>query len=241
MLKNVFFILAGLIGVSALGFIIWASNPLGPEEYAADFLNKNDSVSIVYEGSDIVFVPEKYDKALIFYPGGRVDYRSYSPYLYNLASRGIMTVLVKMPLSLAVFDSDAAGKIVKNHTEIKEWFIGGHSLGGAMASKYIFDNPGQITGLVLLASYPAGSNDISKYDINVLSIHAENDGLATPEKIESFKYLLPDNTEYFMIKGGNHAQFGYYGEQSGDGDATVSKDFQQKEILDKTYEFIKNN
>jgi len=51
--------------------------------------------------------------------------------------------------------------------------------------------------------------------------------VATPEKIEASRTLLPENTFWIPIEGGNHAQFGWYGEQDGDQSATISRVKQQ--------------
>ena len=37
---------------------------------------------------------------------------------------------------------------------------------------------------------------------------------------------LPADTEWITIEGGNHAQFGDYGVQDGDGEATISAEMQ---------------
>ena len=118
--------------------------------------------------------------------------------------------------------------------------LAGHSLGGAMAAKFVYDNPNKISGLILLAAYPGKQNNISNYNIKVLSVFSELDGLSTPEKIENYKYLLPKDTQYVMIKGGNHSNFGYYGFQKGDNPSTISKEEQQKIILQNILEFLKS-
>ena len=39
---------------------------------------------------------------------------------------------------------------------------------------------------------------------------------------------LPEGTSLKVIDGGNHAQFGHYGPQKGDGIATISREEQQR-------------
>lgn len=41
-----------------------------------------------------------------------------------------------------------------------------------------------------------------------------------------------------MIDGTNHAQFGYYGNQSGDGKALISAKLQQNQTVNKIISFI---
>ena len=77
--------------------------------------------------------------------------------------------------------------------------------------------------------------------MNVLSLYAEFDGLSTEEKIFDKAENLPSNTSYIEIIGGNHAQFGMYGEQSGDLEATISVLEQQNKMIEATLEFLNNN
>jgi pimeloyl-ACP methyl ester carboxylesterase len=143
-----------------------------------------------------------------------------------------------MPFNLAVFGSGRASQVIAAHPEIDQWVLGGHSLGGAMAASYVYSNPGAMDGLFFLAAYPAGNQSLAESGMNVLSISGTKDGLATPEKIAASIPLLPKDTIFFPIEGGNHAQFGWYGPQSGDNPATISREEQQKLVLQKLAAFI---
>lgn len=174
----------------------------------------------------------------IFYPGGRVNETAYARVLADIAARGYRVVLVPMPLNLAVFKPAAAGEVLAAYPEIQTWAAGGHSLGGAMAANYAANNPGALDGLVLWASYPAGSDDLSQADLQVVSIFGSEDGLATGEKIEASRALLPANTLWVKIEGGNHAQFGSYGAQAGDNPPQISEDDQREQIVNATVELL---
>jgi dienelactone hydrolase len=176
---------------------------------------------------------------LIFYPGGRVDPRSYAPAARELAKEGYLVVIVKMPLNLAVLDPSAAEEVIAAYPEIHHWVIGGHSLGGAMAANFVYSHPGKVDGLALWAAYPAGSNNLANSSVKVLSISATLDGLSTPDKIERSKALLPSGAIFILIEGGNHAQFGWYGLQPGDNQATVTRQEQQASIIKETAVFLK--
>jgi dienelactone hydrolase len=220
-------------------FSIWSLNPLGPMKEAKEILNSNNEGIQIENTSNIVFKPQKYETGLIFYPGGRVDPKSYSIFAEKLAEEDILVIIAKMPFNLAIFNSNKADKIIQDYPEVKNWYISGHSLGGAMAAKYVYENPDKIKNLILYAAYPAENNDLSNSNINVLSIYAENDGLANQEKIKNNKQYLPDSTKYVEIIGGNHAQFGYYGEQEGDNPSQISREEQTKIIIQNTLNFIK--
>jgi dienelactone hydrolase len=183
-------------------------------------------------------VTTNYTKGLIIYPGGRVDYRSYAPVAHAIANEGCLTIIVPMPLNLAVFGANSANDVIKSFPEISSWVIGGHSLGGTMAAQYTYQNPSKIQGLVLWAAYPASGNNMSSYKLQVTSIHGSNDGLVSTAEIQSSLKMLPPTTVYVEILGGNHAQFGYYGDQSGDNPATITREAQQNQILNATIELL---
>jgi pimeloyl-ACP methyl ester carboxylesterase len=176
-------------------------------------------------------VEQNLSTGLIFYPGGRVDPRSYAPAARDIAAEGHLVVIVPMPLNLAFLAPDRASTVVASFSEIEHWVIGGHSLGGAMAARFAYQSPSMVEGLLLWASYPARGNDLSDRDILVTSIYGTRDGLATPEEITASRALVPPNTEWVEIAGGNHAQFGWYGPQSGDNAATISREAQQREAV----------
>jgi len=139
-----------------------------------------------------------------------------------------------MPLNLAVLNPGAAHDVIAAYPQIQRWAVGGHSLGGAMAANFAKNNPEAVQGLVLWAAYPASSDDLSASSLSVLSIYGTLDGLATGEKINASRALLPEDTTYVPIEGGNHAQFGWYGEQSGDNTAAITRQVQQDQIIQAT-------
>lgn len=237
-LKRILLSILILLSVITLGFLGWASFPLGPEDSALTSLQSDASVNVKTSPDWITFQPAASDpvSGFIFYPGGRVDYRSYAPLLKPLAEKGYLVVLVRMPLSLAVFSPSKAEAVLAAFPEINSWSIGGHSLGGSMAANFCFTHPGVMEGLVLWASYPADSNSLSAQSLKVLSIYGSEDGGL--EGIEASAPLLPANTIWYRMEGGNHAQFGAYGPQGGDGVATISAQEQWGQIVIETSDFL---
>jgi len=227
-IKWVLIIILALIILSAGGLVIWGSTPLGPSPQALQAMESNNIISVTRVNSWTVFEPAHGtpDTGLVFYPGGRVDYRSYAPLARRIAEEGYLVVLVPMPLNLAVLGTDRASAVITSYPQIEHWAVGGHSLGGAMAASYIYRNPDSVEGLVLWAAYPAANNSLAKYHIHAASVYGTRDGLATRDKIYASRPLLPWGTTWVPIEGGNHAQFGAYGSQPGDQDATISPDDQ---------------
>lgn len=181
----------------------------------------NDTVDIeTLEDGNTVFKTAQVKAGFIFYPGGKVESEAYKPLMVSLASRGFLCVLVDMPFNLAVFDVNAADGIIGQFPEISDWYIGGHSLGGAMAASYLGDNADSFKGLALLGAY--STEDLSKTDLRVISIYGSEDKVMDREKYESNRINLPKDFKETVIDGGCHAYFGMYGAQDGDGEPTVS-------------------
>ena len=225
----------GLLVVLVLGYVIWGSTPAKPMPEALTALQP-DSVVMVQTGKWLVFTPQdsRPTTGFIIYPGGRVDYRAYSPVANKIAAQGYLVVIVHMPLNLAVLNPAAARDVIAAYPEIQHWVVGGHSLGGSMAANFAYSHPSAVQGLVLWASYPASSDDLSSSGVKVLSISGTLDGLSTPAKIEASHALLPADTTFVSIEGGDHAQFGWYGPQAGDNPAAISRDDQQAQIIQAT-------
>ncbi|MAT45676.1 MAG: alpha/beta hydrolase [Anaerolineaceae bacterium] len=226
--------------VAVAGFLVWAANPASPEAAALAALESDSQVQVSYYDQGILFTPLEDQKQtnLIFYPGGRVDYQAYAPTMHKIAAQGYPVYLVRMPLSLAVFAPNRAENIISQASQDSEWVIGGHSLGGAMAANFAYQHPDQISGLLLWASYPTESNSLMGADIKVTSISGSLDGLATVDDINNSVWFLPADTQFVVINGGNHAQFGYYGPQKGDNVAEISREAQQEQILEASLNLL---
>lgn len=225
-----------LVGIA--GFLVWAMNPQGPSEEALAALQSDGRVKVEQATDWILFRPTgaSISTGFIFYPGGRVEYRSYAPHLKEIAALGYPVVLVPMPLNFAFLAPDIAAEVIAAYPQIENWVVGGHSLGGAMAAGFAGRNLDTVAGLVLWAAYP-GEN-IAGIDLPVLSVFGTEDGLATVEKIESSRTSLPSDTIYIPVQGGNHARFGSYGEQAGDNPASISRAEQRRQVVNATVSFL---
>lgn len=221
------------------GFVIWAETPTTPMPEAYDAL-KSDLAVNVSTKDWIVFQPVISNKNIgfIIYPGGRVDYRSYAPMAHRIAAEGYLVVIVRMPLNLAVLGANKANDVIKSYSQIRSWVIGGHSLGGTMAAQFAYENPSKIKGLVLWAAYPASGTNLSEYNLLVTTIHGTNDGLVSSIQIENSLKQLPTSTTRIEINGGNHAQFGWYGDQGGDNVATITREEQQDQIFNASLQLL---
>lgn len=184
------------------------------------------------------------DYALVFYPGAKVEAAAYAPLMKDISAGGIDCYLCEMPLNFALLGKDAAETIRSGNPETYDkWYIGGHSLGGAAAAMAADDaeedsSADSWDGLILLAAYPTG-----ELSTPVLSIYGSEDEVLDHDrynKTESDSLWPADFTE-IVIEGGNHAQFGNYGEQKGDGKASITADRQRNETAEAITSWSKNN
>ena len=218
-----------------LGYgIFYLTDYYHAEKTATDLLNGTSNVSVIKSSNGLFLNGSGNDTALIFYPGAKVEYTSYLPMFTQLASQGIDCYLVEMPFNIAFFGQNSADDIIDNST-YSHYFIAGHSLGGVVASSYV-NSTDNVDGLILLASYP--TEDLSK---PVLSIYGSEDKSLNLEKYNQAKPFTNNNLTEIIIDGGNHAQFAYYGDQSGDGKAKISPQNQQNQTVIAILNFINNN
>ena len=228
-----FFVIASAV----LGFVVWANSVLGPAPEAIGALRSDAQVSVNLD-QFIAFQPanQKTTTAFVFYPGGRIDYRSYAMPLHRIAAEGYLVILLPVRLNLALLDSNAADRAIAAFPTIRHWIVGGHSLGGVAAASYAAKHA-DIDGLVLWASYPS-DDALKNSKLKIISIYGTQD-ISSPDVFESKRALLPVDTRYVLIRGGNHSQFGDYGIQPGDHAATITRADQQKQIVDATLQFLK--
>ncbi|MDO4869170.1 MAG: alpha/beta hydrolase [Bacillota bacterium] len=221
-------ILLAILIVLAGALIAYLNDYSHADETALAALETDDKVTVKEMDYGWFFDGPSEDTGMIFYPGGKVDERAYAPLLHRMAAKGFDVCLVRMPLHLAILKPDKADDVLAQHS-YEHWYIAGHSLGGVSAADYAADHGKKFECLLLLAAYPSRQLDES---LVVLSIYGSNDKVLNQDKLkESQKYMPPDNLEY-IIDGGNHAQFGNYGAQDGDGKADITAEQQQRETCD---------
>ena len=188
------------------------------------------TVTLHTEGDLTIIGDPRAETGLIFYPGGKVEARAYAPLLDRIAQSGYCCVLVEMPFHLAILNPDAAEKAMAAVPDVQRWYLTGHSLGGATAAMYAADAPDKIAGLVLLGAY---STKPLPEEMPVLLLYGSEDGVMNRENYDKNRENVPNATEQ-VIEGGNHAGFGNYGAQKGDGQAAITPE----EQWDRTAEAI---
>lgn len=211
--------------IFTISFFVYVNIYYKAEQIALDVLDQRDDIVVT---DDITYIPSKEESkiGLIFYPGAKVESNAYLPLLDLISEEGINCFLIDMPFNLAFFGSNSADEVLSLY-QMDEWYIAGHSLGGAMASNYASKNQDIISGLILLGAYIYKDYPIEQ----TITIYGEFDQIMSE---------LDYETNVFMINGGNHANFGCYGNQANDGVATISKRVQREQTTNIIAQFVKN-
>lgn len=226
-----------VLALIVVGFLVWANMVMRGERDAAILAWTNPAVSITSTDHSIVLAPTGNNSGtgLVFIPGAKVDPYAYMFVLSGIVEeRGVTVVITKPTLNLAFFDQRPLTTFTDDATDVDRWLIGGHSLGGVRACM-LADDPAA-SGLVLFGSYCA--NDLSASDLRVLSIGGSEDALSTPQTIAEAAPLLPESTTFVEIEGLNHAGFGNYGVQPGDGVSTLTPEESRDEITQALAAFL---
>ena len=171
------------------------------------------------------------ENAMVFYPGAKVDEKAYIPLLYRFAEEGMDVCLVKMPFHLAVFGIDKADQVMSQY-DYENWYIGGHSLGGAMGAAYAAGHADELRG-----------DATKKLDdsLKEIVIYGSEDGVLRLSKLREGRQFAPKRYFEHVIEGGNHALFGNYGEQEGDGTGLISAQEQQAETVRVVMEAVEGD
>ncbi len=212
-----------------IGFCVYASDYYRADETALEVYQvgvENGTIE-EYNNFYILYPEESNEVGIIFYPGAKVEAIAYLPLLQQLAVEGFTVVLVEMPLNFAFLNMNAADDVFEiEELVVEDWYMMGHSLGGGMASNYASNHQESIEGLILIGAYVYGDYPTEE----ALTIYG------------TFNDNLEENIDYtdniVVIEGGNHAQYGNYGVQEGDPEATISDVEQQAITVEAILEFV---
>ena len=234
--KITLLVVAAVLLVLIVGIAIYLGIYYRADDTALAALASDDVVRVNQKEQYVSFEPEEPEVGLIFYPGGKVEHTAYAPLMRALAERGVLCVVVEMPFRLAVFDVNKADCVRGDFPQIRCWYMAGHSLGGSMAANYVANHSDSFQGLILLAAY--STTDLSGSGLDVLSVFGDQDEVMNRKKYEKYRGNLPADMDERIISGGNHAQFGSYGPQSGDGEARITAQEQVQITADLIVEFM---
>ena len=213
------------------GITIYIQDYYKADEVALKEYSYTGVNTVKYDNGITAYVPEDgAEVGLILYPEKKVDADAYAPLLMECASKGIVCVVVDMPYKLPVLSSGKALEVPTLIPEVKTWYIAGHGMGGNAAASCAATSPDRFEGVILLAAH--SSNDISSH--RVLSVYGSIDRIMNMRLYINNNDKLPKKFDEHVIPGGNHAYFGVYGTQDGDGIATISN----REQIELTASYI---
>jgi pimeloyl-ACP methyl ester carboxylesterase len=224
------------------GFLLWAcvstlwlANSVRTQGVGDDLMRSGEGVTVLDGAEALEFLPSSPvgRAGLVFLCGSGISARAYAPLLRPIAKAGYAVLVVKLPYRFAPFESHKeeaiarARRAIARHPELGAWVISGHSLGAALAARLVQVDPRTAAALVLIGTTHPKQDDLSLLSIPVTKIYATNDGIAPMDRVLANRRLLPAQTAWVAIEGGNHSQFGHYGHQLFDGTATISREAQQ--------------
>lgn len=223
--KIIGMILLGLLLITIGGWLAVRTQIYQPSSQAQQVAQRSGQKSVK---QGLFFAAKNSQQPLvIFYPGAFVEPASYSKWAQQVSAGGHSVYIARFPLDLAVLGGNRAQSYLQQ-TKTSSYVIGGHSLGGVMASRFTKQQTGaQLQGVFFMASYPDQKGRLDQTKLPVLSLTASRDGVLNYEKWQAARKYLPTTTRFAEFKGGNHAGFGDYGHQKGDHRATVSDQAQQ--------------
>lgn len=212
--------LGALILLAGTGLVVWSQVGVMTAE-AGPLAEVQDDPDIRFTDTPSAVILEPVeggnDVGLVYVPGAKVEAAAYAATMADVvAENGVTVVITKPWLNLAFFDLRPLSAFTDLVPGVDTWIVGGHSLGGVRAGQLA----DEADALALFASYCA--TDLSETDLPVISIGGSEDGLTTPDDIADARPRLPADALLAEVEGANHAAFGAYGPQAGDGEASIT-------------------
>lgn len=266
--------------VSAFGALLWtASKSMSVQRQESFETSKNELEKLVSDGRArrrkgyYLYLPLQSETkinesrdvmGLILIPGALVDPVAYSVIASRLSDRGLVVAVVdtepfRAPTvisgvghcNIAEIMEDVLTTDYGEATTIKEWAIGGHSMGALCAHSLLTEMKPLITKLVLwgtIRSKAAARKPLKDdAETEVLVLVGSEDPFYSKEDWKRLRDELPKRpgaTIFHEIDGGNHSGFVHYGPQTfpkRDGDRTITLDKQQSIAVRETVNFLFGN
>jgi hypothetical protein len=224
--------LVALIGILVIVLAIYARDPYTPISSQADALDaiETTAVRVETQGRTTVYDVDDPIAHILFLPGGLVTPDSYAYLAYSLATNGYRATVFHPYFHLAILTPWIPSNYLDDTLDN---IVIGHSLGGTVAS-LVASGDDRVSTIVFLASYPI--QDVS--DKRMLLITAEQDTLLDADAVEDSRPYWSNDAVTLDLTGGNHAQFGWYGPQEGDGEATIDTLTQQTQVVAAILNFL---
>jgi pimeloyl-ACP methyl ester carboxylesterase len=222
--------------LAGLSFTTWLFVGFQAVDVPADVLHDDSYVTVEATDDGLEFRGRANQRpvGLIFLPGGMVQPVAYAPLLRGIARAGYSANLLYLPMRCACTDGQEEEIFRKIRQVIQgepnvTWLLAGHSRGGMLAARFVHENGAAgLGGLVLIGTTHPRDFSLADLTIPVTKVYGTSDGVAPLAKMRKNRHLLPADTTWVEIPGGNHVQFGFYRHQLGDEKATISRTEQQR-------------
>jgi pimeloyl-ACP methyl ester carboxylesterase len=230
-----------------VAFVSWSLIAYRASQEGRQAAVSDAAVRVIEDGGIWTFEPANlllFEPTLVFFPGALVDPRAYAPLARHVAATNRRVVIIELPRRGAFGGADSAeldARIQRTLERIDGPIVlGGHSRGAVVAVRVAAREHPSIVGLVLVGTTHPRDQDLSGLRIPVTKIVGTRDGLASPEKVRANSPLLPVQTRWVWIEGGNHSQFGWYGFQPMDRRPRVDADSQRKAMISEILELLES-
>jgi len=231
-------------GICLMAWMWWSVQAHGVTE---GLLTSSASVTVRTADRATLFLPaaapsERVGFALL--PGGLIHPHAYVPFVRALADAGVPAAIVELPFRQAPTESSRDEVWRRVEAVRAAWgpgrplVLAGHSRGAALAGRFASEHPEALAGLVLIGTTHPRDQDLSGVSFPVLKVLGSRDCVADPADARANAHRLPPGTQWVEIAGGNHAQFGHYGSQFNDCQATISREAQQLQAREAVLELL---
>jgi pimeloyl-ACP methyl ester carboxylesterase len=215
---------------------LWLLNSYRTRDVARALLTSDAKVTVRNSREALAFLPTSAVRpsGLLFIVGAGVAAEAYAPLLRPVAEKGYPVFVVRLPYRIAPLEGHKRTAVLRAHAilegtdTVRSWVVAGHSLGGALACRIAADSPQGVSEIVLIGTSHPKTVDLSHSRMRITKVYGSNDGIATVEMIRATRHLLPRETRWIEIEGGNHSQFAHYGHQILDGSPAIARAQQQE-------------
>jgi dienelactone hydrolase len=181
-----------------------------PDEVALEAMASDGRVVVNDDNDWISFQPQGRQPigGFIFYPGSEVAPAAYARPMRQIAEQGYLVVVTYMPRYMAITRINKAAEVIEAFPQIRDWSIGGHSLGGTAAAMFVAKNSNKVNGLAFWDSYPMADLKIPADEVDIAFIYRVDESGEAPQSFRDAMPLLPEHTRHTPISGATHMQFG---------------------------------
>jgi len=234
------------LGATAI-FVVWSLVAYRANSEARQATESDSDVTVTHADGIWRFEPTGVatNPTLVFFPGALVDPRAYAPLARAVARKRFRVILVELPRRGMFGGAESPELRMRVNSALASLgdsgsvVLGGHSRGAVVASAVAAGRPPTLGGLVLIGTSHPRDVDLSGLNVPVTKIAGTRDGLATPAEVSGNASLLPPQTHWIWVDGGNHSQFGWYGFQPMDRRPRVSAAEQRSAMIDGVLDLLR--